>query len=129
MKNEIEEGYHEFSKVDILDLSGNGEKNWIDSKENYRKKMEEIETKISYYLKGKLAKEQNSREQYLIFKRFQQLTQKPRIHLGLQEYQNAFVEEIISQLTELLNILLAGYGSNTTSKMSKIKYIPEISGN
>jgi hypothetical protein len=85
MKNEIEEVYHEFSKVDILDLSGKGEKNWIDAKENYRKKMEEIETKISYYLKQQLAKAPNSREQYKIFKRFQQLSQKQRIHLGLQE--------------------------------------------
>ena len=129
MKNEIEEAYHEFSKVDILDLSGNGEKNWIDAKENYRKKMEEIENKISNYLKQQLAKAQNSSEQYKIFKRFQQLSQKQRIHLGLQEYQNAFVEEIKNQLTELLNTLLAGYENNTASQMSKIKRIPEISGN
>ena len=38
MKKEIEEAYQEFSKVDILDLSGPGEKKWIDAKENYRKK-------------------------------------------------------------------------------------------
>ena len=94
MKKEIEEAYHELSKADILDLSGNGEKNWIDAKENYRKKMEEIENKISNYLKEQLAKAQNSSEQYKIFKRFQQLSQKQRINLGLQEYQNAFVEEV-----------------------------------
>ena len=70
MKKEIEEAYQEFSKVDILDLSGPGEKKWIDAKENYRKKMEEIETKISNYLKEQLAKAQNSSEQYKIFKRW-----------------------------------------------------------
>ena len=129
MKKEIEEAYQEFSKVDILDLSGPGEKKWIDAKENYRKKMEEIETKISNYLKEQLAKAQNSSEQYKIFKRFQQLSQKQRIHLGLQEYQTAFVEEIKAHLLELLNTLSDGYSNNTASKMSKIKGIPEISGN
>ena len=51
MKQEIEEAYKEFSKVDILDLSTKGEKNWMNAKEHYMKKMEEIENKISTYLK------------------------------------------------------------------------------
>ena len=129
MKKEIEEAYHEFSKVDILDLSGNGEKKWIEAKDNYRKKMEEIENKISNYLKEQLAKAQNSSEQFKIFKRFQQLSQKQRIHLGLQEYQAVLVEEIKAHLSILLDTLLAGYDNNTASKMSKIKRLPEISGN
>ena len=94
-------------KVDILDLSTKGEKNWMDAKEHYMKKMEEIENKISNYLKEQLAKAQNSSEQFKIFKRFQQLSQKQRIHLGLQEYQAVLVEEIKAHLSILLDTLLA----------------------
>jgi len=61
--------------------------------------MEEIETIISGHLKDQLAKAKNSSEQYKIFKRFQQLSQKQRIHLGLQEYQSAFIEEIKNHLS------------------------------
>ena len=129
MKKEIEEAYQEFSKVDILDLSGKGEKNWIEAKERYNKKMEEIENKISGFLKEQLETEKNSSEQYKIFKRFQFLSQRQRIHLGLKEYQSAFIEKIKAHLSELLDTLLAGYNNNTASKMSKIKKIPEMSGN
>ena len=129
IKANIQNAYNELSKIELLDLSEEGEKKWATAKNNYRKKMEEIETIISGHLKDQLAKAKNSSEQYKIFKRFQQLSQKQRIHLGLQEYQSAFIEEIKNHLSELLDTLKAGYTANTASTMSKIKRIPEISGN
>ena len=129
MKSKIQDAYDELSKIDILDLSSSGEKKWIEAKDKYKKKMEEIENTYSTYLKEQLEKAKNSNEQYKIFKRFQQLSQKQRINLGLQQYQSAFIEEIKNHLQELLDTLLAGYNANTASKMSKIKRIPEISGN
>ena len=128
LAKEIENAYLEFSKVDVLDLSGKGEKKWIEAKEEYRRKTEAIENKISNKLKDQLEKAQTSAEQYKIFKRFQQLSQKQRIHLGIQEYQTSLVNEIRSNLTELLNTLLEGYPANTASQMSKIKGIPDVSG-
>ena len=125
---EIENAYIEFSKVDVLDLSGKGEKKWIDAKEEYRKKTEKIEGQISSSLKEQLAQTQSSAEQYKIFKRFQQLSQKQRNHLGIQEYQTSLVEEIKKNLSDLLDTLLEGYNSNTASQMSKIKGIPDVSG-
>ena len=125
---EIENAYIEFSKVDVLDLSGKGEKKWIDAKEEYRKKTEKIEGQISSSLKEQLAQTQSSAEQYKIFKRFQQLSQKQRNHLGIQEYQTSLVEEIKKNLTDLYDTLLEGYTSNTASQMSKIKGIPDVSG-
>ena len=128
LTKEIQDAYKEFSKVDVLDLSGKGEKKWIDAKEEYRKKTENIENQISNTLKEQLAQAQSSSEQYKIFKRFQQLSQKQRIHLGIQEYQTSLVNEIIKNLSDLLDTLLEGYQSNTASQMSKIKGIPDVSG-
>ena len=128
LTKEIEDAYLEFSKVDALDLSGKGEKKWIDAKEEYRKKTENIENKISSSLKDQLAKAQTTTEQYKIFKRFQQLSQKQRIHLGIQEYQTSLVNEIKKNLSDLYDTLLKGYTSNTASQMSKIKGIPDLSG-
>ena len=128
LTKEIKEAYLEFTKVDVLDLTGKGEKKWIDAQEQYRKKTEEIEIQISSTLKDQLAQAQGSAEQYKIFKRFQQLSQKQRIHLGIQEYQTTLVNEIIKNLSDLLDTLLEGYQSNSASQMSKIKGIPEVSG-
>ena len=128
LAKDIENAYLEFAKVDVLDLSGKGEKNWIDAKEEYKRKTESIENKISKQLKDQLEKAQSSTEQYKIFKRFQQLSQKQRIHLGIQEYQTSLVNEIKKNLSDLLDTLLEGYQSNTASQMSKIKGIPEVSG-
>ena len=128
LTKEIQDAYKEFSKVDVLDLSGNGEKKWIYAKDEYRRKTENIENQISIALKDQLAQAQNSTEQYKIFKRFQQLSQKQRIHLGIQEYQTTLVNEIIKNLADLYDTLLKGYNSNTASQMSKIKGIPDVSG-
>ena len=128
LTKEIEDAYLEFSKVDALDISQKGEEKWIRAKEEYRKKTESIENQISYSLKEQLAKAESSTEQYKIFRRFQQLSQKQRIHLGIQEYQTSLVNEIKKNLSDLYDTLLEGYQSNTASQMSKIKGIPETSG-
>ena len=128
LTKEIKDAYLDLSKVDVLDLSGKGEKNWIDAKEEYRKKTEALESQISSSLKDQLTQAQSSAEQYKIFKRLQQLSQKQRIHLGIQEYQSTLVNEIKTNLSDLLDTLLEGYQSNSASQMSKIKGIPEVSG-
>ena len=128
LTEEIKKAYSEFGKIDVLDLSGKGEKKWIDTKEEYRKKTESIENQISNSLKDQLAKAENSTEQYKIVKRFQKISQKQRIHLGIQEYQTSLINEIKKNLSNLLDTLLAGYQSNTASQMSKIKGIPNVSG-
>ena len=92
------------------------------------KKNRKYESQISYSLKKQLAKAESSTEQYKIFRRFQQLSQKQRIYLGIQEYQTSLVNEIKKNLSDLYDTLLEGYQSNTVSQMSKIKGIPETSG-
>ena len=51
---EIQDSYKEFSKVDILDFSEKGEKNWINAQNEYKKNAENIENKIYDTLKIKI---------------------------------------------------------------------------
>ena len=124
---EIRDEYKEFCKIDALDFSDQGEKNWLDALNKYTKKIENIENKINNTLENKLAQAKTYSEQYKIFKNFH-LYLNNKNHLYLYRYQDTLVVQIIQNLSYLLSTLINGYKSNTASQMTKIKGIPEVSG-
>ena len=92
LTKEIEDAYLEFAKVDVLDLSGKGEKKWIDAKEVYRKKLESIENPIQFY---NYVKQSNILSDLFLYYRDKATSQT---YGGFVDNQEAFDTAIFEQL-------------------------------
>ena len=115
--------------INTLDLSKEGEATWYSLRNEYNKKNEKIESQISNFLRDKLATATNSNEEFRIFSKFNKLISRQRIQNAIQEFQSKLVVSISQNLKDLKDKLLIGYQRVNCSYMSKIKGIPDISGN
>ena len=128
LSREITLAYNKASEIQILDLTKQGDINWVNARHEYQKVTEKIESQISNSLSDQLASAQNPNEQFRIFEKFKKLIRRERVQNAIQEYQTELVNSIIKSLSDLKDKLLAGYFSNTASQMSRIKGIPDVSG-
>ena len=128
LSREIDLAYAKASEVQILDLSKQGDANWINVRNEYNKTTEKIEGQISNSLSEQLANAQNSNEQFRIFEKFNKLIKRNRVQNAIQEYQTELVNSITHSISELKDKLYGGYAASTATQMSRIKGIPEVSG-
>ena len=126
---ELEIAYSIILAINTLDLSKEGETTWYSLRNEYNKKTEKIESQISNFLREKLATATNSNEEFRIFSKFNKLISRQRIQNAIQEFQSKLVVSITQNLKDLKDKLLIGYQRVNCSYMSKIKGIPDISGN
>ena len=125
---EIQNAYDKMSEINILDLSKNGEINWVNAKNEYFKVTEKIESQISNSLSDQLASAETVNDKFKIFNKFSKLMKRPRVQNAIQEYQTQIIESIEKNLVDLRDKLLSGYENDSASLMSKIKGIPDVSG-
>jgi dynein heavy chain 1 len=84
---EIQNAYDKMSEINILDLSKNGEINWVNAKNEYFKVTEKIESQISNSLSDQLASAETVNDKFKIFNKFSKLMKRPRVQNAIQEYQ------------------------------------------
>ena len=125
---EIQLAYDKICEINILDLSKNGEVNWVNAKSEYSKVTEKIEGQISNSLSDQLASAQSVNDKFKIFNKFSKLMKRQRVQNAIQEYQTQILESIEKNLLELRDKLLNEYENDSASQMSKIKGIPDVSG-
>lgn len=128
LSKELENAYAFVCTINVLDLSKEGDANWGKQRNEYNKKTEKIESQISNFLCIKLGSASNVNEQFRIFSKFNKLISRQRIQNAIQEYQSQLVLSISNCLKDLKTKLTNGYDVSSASYMSKIRGIPDISG-
>lgn len=129
LSKELDNAYSTICIVNVLDLSRDGEAIWVKHRNEYNKKTEKIEGQISNFLCIKLGSASNANEQFRIFSKFNKLISRQRIQNAIQEYQSQLVVSITQCLKDLKNKLFLNYENSSACHMSKIRGIPDTSGN
>ena len=128
ISRDIEAAYKAAEDIDVLDLSKEGQENWINTKNEYNKVIDKVEGQISSQLIDQLASAQNANEQYRIFEKFKMIIRRPRIQSSIQEYQRSLIHNITKDLNDLKAKFNAGYQKSSAAKLCQIRGIPLISG-
>lgn len=128
ISRDIEAAYKAAEDIDVLDLSKEGQENWINTKNEYNKIIDKVEGQISSQLIDQLASAQNANEQYRIFEKFKMIIRRPRIQSSIQEYQRSLIHNITKDLNDLKAKFNAGYLKSSAAKLCQIRGIPLISG-
>ncbi len=128
LSKELNQAFAVVANLNILDLSKEGEVTWNSNLNEYNKKTAKIENQISTFITDKLGSASNPNEQLRIFEKFTKLITRPRVQQNIQDYQNLIVNSITNNLKEVKDKIILGYNNNPNSSISRIRGIPEVSG-
>lgn len=128
LSKELTQAYSVVATLNILDLSNEGDGLWKSHLNEYNKKTAKIENQISTFITDKLGSASNPNEQLRIFEKFTKLISRPRVQTNIQDYQNLIVNSITNNLKEVKDKIILGYNNNPNSNISRIRGIPEVSG-
>ncbi|CAB4015784.1 cytoplasmic dynein 1 heavy chain 1 [Paramuricea clavata] len=129
--NAIEEvnlAYENTKDVDALDISKEGNEAWEAAMKRYEERIDRVETRITSRLRDQLGTAKNAGEMFRIFSRFNALFVRPHIQGAIREYQTQLIQRVKDDIETLHNKFKVQYPHSKSSKMSKVRDFPAVSG-
>ena len=124
----IDNAYNNIKSIDGLDVSPEGEQAWQQAKKLYEERIDQVETKITAYLREQLGVAKSAKEMFSIFKRFNVLFVRDRIRGAIREYQTQLLQRVSSDIEALRDKFKQGYQNSTAKLMSRSRDIGPTSG-
>merc|ERR1711939_1106317 len=98
----IDQAFGNVKNIDNLDVSVEGKKVWNATKKLYNERIDQVEAKITAYLREQLGTAKSAREMFRIFSKFNALFVRPRIQGAIREYQTQLIQRVKADI-ELLH--------------------------
>ncbi len=125
---EIKTAFDEFLKIEVLDLSKEGQEKWQDVRNHYDNKVERVENQLTTQLREQLARAKNANEMFRVFSRFNALFFSPRIAGAVQEYQSQLLVTVRKDIESLRNKFLQKYEESSAAKLTEVRDMPFVFG-
>jgi hypothetical protein len=91
---QIKLNYSQIQENDLLDLTTEGQANWIKQKEKNFEENQKVEREIARSLTEQLSAAQNEHQLFNIFKKFKKVLSSKSVQSAIQEYQSKYVKYI-----------------------------------
>lgn len=125
---DISQAYSVLKDVDVLDVSEEGTRIWVQAENTYNERTARVENSIIARLRDRLAVAKGANEMFRVFSKFNALFVRPKIRGAISEYQNELIGKVKEKITELQERSKHPYGHTETHAMAQLRDLPPVSG-
>ncbi|KAF2861004.1 hypothetical protein K470DRAFT_257348 [Piedraia hortae CBS 480.64] len=125
---EISQAYLAVQDVDVLDISPEGERLWMQAEAIYNERTARVENSIIARLRDRLAVAKSANEMFRVFSKFNALFVRPKIRGAISEYQVQLINNVRDDIEMLQQRFTHQYGQSEAHAMAQLHDLPPISG-
>lgn len=125
---EITQAYSVLKDVDVLDVSEEGTRIWVQAEAAYNERTSRVENSIIARLRDRLAIAKTSNEMFRVFSKFNALFVRPKIRGAISEYQTQLMGKVKNDIAALQERFKHPYGHTETHAMAQLRDLPPVSG-
>lgn len=125
---EIAQAYLVVQDVDVLDISQEGTRTWIQAEQAYNERTMRVENSIIARLRDRLAVATTASEMFRVFSKFNALFIRPKIRGAIAEYQVQLMGSVREDIERLQERFTHQYGQSEFHAMAQLHDLPPISG-
>ncbi|KAI0825307.1 dynein heavy chain [Trametes gibbosa] len=128
MEAEVKEAYEVMKRIDVLDVSTEGNEIWVTAENAYNERVARVENQIIARLRDRLGTARNANEMFRVFSKFNALFVRPKIRGAIQEYQTQLIDSVKEDIKRLHEKFKTQYRFSEAYHMSQMRDLPPISG-
>ncbi|KAL1952384.1 hypothetical protein VTO73DRAFT_1533 [Trametes versicolor] len=128
MEAEVKEAYEVMKRIDVLDVSTEGNEIWMTAENAYNERVARVENQIIARLRDRLGTARNANEMFRVFSKFNALFVRPKIRGAIQEYQTQLIDSVKEDIKRLHEKFKTQYRFSEAYHMSQMRDLPPISG-
>ncbi|GAB7350693.1 hypothetical protein MBLNU459_g1254t2 [Dothideomycetes sp. NU459] len=125
---EISQAYSVLKDVDVLNVSEEGTRIWVQAEATYNERTSRVENSIIARLRDRLAVAKTSNEMFRVFSKFNALFVRPKIRGAISEYQAQLIGNVKNDIAALQERFKHPYGHTETHAMAQLRDLPPVSG-
>ncbi len=125
---EVAQAYAALKDVDVLDVSPEGTKTWVQTEMIYNERTARVENSIIARLRDRLATAKTANEMFRVFSKFNALFVRPKIRGAISEYQTQLIENVKRDILALHERFKQQYGHSEAHAMAQLRDLPPVSG-
>ncbi|OCH94192.1 dynein heavy chain [Obba rivulosa] len=128
MEAEVKEAYEFMKRIDVLDVSTDGNEIWVAAENAYNERVARVENQIIARLRDRLGTARNANEMFRVFSKFNALFVRPKIRGAISEYQTQLIDSVKEDIKRLHDKFKTQYRFSEAYHMSQMRDLPPISG-
>ncbi|EMD41483.1 dynein heavy chain protein 2 [Gelatoporia subvermispora B] len=128
MEAEVKEAYEFMKRIDVLDISTDGNEIWVTAENAYNERVARVENQIIARLRDRLGTARNANEMFRVFSKFNALFVRPKIRGAISEYQTQLIDSVKEDIKRLHDKFKTQYRFSEAYHMSQMRDLPPISG-
>eukprot|EP01039_Chlorochromonas_danica_P002781 gene2781-3035_t len=128
--SELSEAYQIFVKTnaDLFDISPAGQAAWISSREQYNRRLEKLDERITHILEERLGEAKSADEMFRIFSVFNPLFYRPAIRSAVNSFRATLMKSVREDVKKLQDKFRLRYDDSYERVMADLRDIPPLSG-
>ncbi|KAH6718072.1 cytoplasmic dynein-like protein 1 heavy chain 1 [Leptodontidium sp. MPI-SDFR-AT-0119] len=125
---EVQQAYAALNNVDLLDVTPEGTRRWVEAEVTYNERTSRVENSIIARLRDRLATAKTANEMFRVFSKFNALFVRPKIRGAITEYQTQLIDNVKHDITSLHERFKQQYGHSEAHAMAQLRDLPPVSG-
>ncbi|TQS39101.1 hypothetical protein Golomagni_00379 [Golovinomyces magnicellulatus] len=125
---EVQQAYAALKNVDLLDVTAEGTRIWVQAEITYNERTSRVENSIIARLRDRLATAKTSNEMFRVFSKFNALFVRPKIRGAITEYQTQLIDNVKLDISSLHERFKHQYGHSESHVMAQLRDLPPVSG-
>ncbi|KAI9851336.1 MAG: hypothetical protein M1838_003977 [Thelocarpon superellum] len=125
---EVTQAYAALKDVDVLDVSQEGTRIWVQAEDTYSERTARVENSIIARLRDRLATAKNANEMFRVFSKFNALFVRPKIRGAIAEYQSQLIDNVKHDIAALHQRFKQQYGHSEAHAMAQLRDLPPVAG-
>jgi len=125
---EVQQAYAALNNVDLLDVTPEGTRTWVQAEITYNERTSRVENSIIARLRDRLATAKTANEMFRVFSKFNALFVRPKIRGAITEYQTQLIDNVKHDISSLHERFKQQYGHSEAHAMAQLRDLPPVSG-
>lgn len=125
---EVQQAYAALNNVDLLDVTQEGTRIWVQAEITYNERTSRVENSIIARLRDRLATAKTANEMFRVFSKFNALFVRPKIRGAITEYQTQLIDNVKHDISSLHERFKQQYGHSEAHAMAQLRDLPPVSG-
>lgn len=125
---EVAQAYAVLKDVDVLNVSEEGTKIWVQAEQVYNDRTSRVENSIIARLRDRLGTAKTANEMFRVFSKFNPLFVRPKIRGAISEYQTQLIDNVKRDILALHERFKQQYGNSEAHAMAQLRDFAPVSG-
>lgn len=126
--DEVNAAYEVVRHVNVLEVSDEGTRVWVDAENQYTERTSRVEDSIIARLRDRLGKAKTANEMFRVFEKFNALLVRQKVRSAIASYQAQLLDNVKSAIAALHERFKQQYGGSEAQMMAQLRDIPPVAG-